>query len=833
MGTYNHGISSGSAQSSLSHLHRSSLKPASHVRWPVNLNQLAAISLDDDSDLDRSLTDRSVKLLKMLKDSDDETTVIPRTGTRLRSRVLGEDSRASRASGPRSHQPDMTLTMGVGKTQNRTTTSKNMEEMERISSHAGSVTQTLGNIITVDARANNTGIQGPRARIGSSSVLRKPAVASSAAQQPKARHMTTTRKRLASTSQSSRNVQRTLPASSTVGSNPVTAHGARVPTGLQQPSSTPQPLSNTQQQREAAEGEGRIVVGPLNQTLSIAVNESESNLILELTEELERWKSEAQEYQKEHIAVENWRKQITDLERDLGTALESLQAAEAKVIKAQAEHEAKGSQVLEYVKTIEKLRTDLDSAKTEKERKEKALEEESSKQTQKLGELESRNQELEKKLTQAQSEIEQLELQVVPAELQDVHQALFSATQELEEMNRLKDKLTIDLADEKEKVIREQQDSGQLLVKLSQLQDNIANQLRDINALKDTVKEHEKCQENAEAVEYQHKKVVELLQTDIATHQQTMAQEKEFKAILEQALQEQQYQNQQLQQQLQMQQTQLVQQQTEIVNLRASLEVEQKQVTLLQQRLHEEQRLNNPQFGRRVSLDGELNGSFLMIETSRGGIQPGTVPAMGSNTELSVMTSGMANMPVKSFAGSGPGPLSPLTPSSMLTSQIASMSASSPSLATISTPTSLSGGGMVAAAGAATGSQEIEPKPRMIQRGSSGSIASILSSSAGGNSNHTVAKRLSIHGDMVGSFGGGGASLSSSSSLQAAASIEELTVQLQSLMKEKERLQADLSKIPISGGGPMTRRKAEMLEEQMDETERTMSKIRYSIRMRS
>jgi hypothetical protein len=63
--------------------------------------------------------------------------------------------------------------------------------------------------------------------------------------------------------------------------------------------------------------------------------------------------------------------------------------------------------------------------------------------------------------------------------------------------------------------------------------------------------------------------------------------------------------------------------------------------------------------------------------------------------------------------------------------------------------------------------------------------------------------------------------------------VDELTAQLHGLMKEKERLQADLSKIPISGGGPMMRRKAEMLEEQMDETERMMSKIRYSIRMRS
>lgn len=144
--------------------------------------------------------------------------------------------------------------------------------------------------------------------------------------------------------------------------------------------------------------------------------------------------------------------------------------------------------------------------------------------------------------------------------------------------------------------------------------------------------------------------------------------------------------------------------------------------------------------------------------------------------------------------------------------------------------------------------QEIEVKPRMIHRGSSGSIPGVLSSSVGssGYSNHHNSmggKRLSMHGDMFGSFtgpasgSGSGVGTGSGTGTGGAASqsatIEDLTVQLQGLMKEKERLQADLSKIPISGGGPMTRRKAEMLEEQMDETERAMSKIRYSIRMRS
>ncbi|KAG0041073.1 hypothetical protein BGZ82_000052 [Podila clonocystis] len=102
---------------------------------------------------------------------------------------------------------------------------------------------------------------------------------------------------------------------------------------------------------------------------------------------------------------------------------------------------------------------------------------------------------------------------------------------------------------------------------------------------------------------------------------------------------------------------------------------------------------------------------------------------------------------------------------------------------------------------------EVEVKPRMIHRGSSGSI-----SGAG--------SRMSMHGDPFGSSG-------------PSQSVEELTAQLHHLMKEKEKLQADLSKIPLSGGGPMTRRKVEMLEEAMDETERAMSKIRYSLRLRS
>jgi len=77
-------------------------------------------------------------------------------------------------------------------------------------------------------------------------------------------------------------------------------------------------------------------------------------------------------------------------------------------------------------------------------------------------------------LSKAHQEIEQLEFQASPPELQDIQQALFSATQDLEESKLVAKNLEADLADEKIKVSREQEESGHLLVKLSQLQETIA-----------------------------------------------------------------------------------------------------------------------------------------------------------------------------------------------------------------------------------------------------------------------------------------------------------------------------------------------------------------------
>lgn len=226
-------------------------------------------------------------------------------------------------------------------------------------------------------------------------------------------------------------------------------------------------------------------------------------------------------------------------------------------------------------------------------------------------------------------------------------------------------------------------------------------------------------------------------------------------AFSEQAFQEQQFQSHQLQQQAQLQQTQLLQQQTEIVNLRAALEVEQKQAALLQ-----EQRLNNPQFGRRVSLDGELNGSFLMIETGGGvsGVETGTKVSVHSPIHASYQPTALL-----SASGSGAGSTI-LSPTIQQQGSVAGgvMNRSMQSNTGFANQMSLQGaaaglpptgatvvGGMASASGGLTSAfMEVEVKPRMIHRGSSGSMSGILTSSGPATNN-----RLSMHGDPLGSSG--------------------------------------------------------------------------------
>ncbi|KAF9083655.1 hypothetical protein BGX23_011245 [Mortierella sp. AD031] len=922
-------------QSSSSSLNRNSLKAsgASQVRWPVSLNQLAAISLDDDSDFDRSLTDvskddiGSVKLLRMLKDSDDESAPV-RESSRLRSvhgskmpRPQRTQSGHSGANGIlpsanrpaiiRYHQSDASV---LGATR-LSRTGDQPDGMEQIYSEAQALAQRIGSSSSsyVDprsagslVRANSSGIRAPGVKNGSgipssssstsvsriaaassdgASMLRRP-TSIPAPNSPSSSSGATTNtsilpaksrlsipSKLTSSSSNASLKHRASLSSAPASSRQELKQGGSLsreqdassstrppgsPSAIQQTTAARKlaglqqyPLARPSVRQNVTDSQISTALLPIppqsavSTSLDSTYDSQERMAVREMEEELERWKTEVQELRQERMATDGWRKQISDLERDLETALDSLQKAETKVIEVRSEKEsaterkkeleAAQEKLVAYEATMEQLKVDLDFVRGEKV---KALEDAATNQKEQLGKLEARNQDLEQKLTQAQQEIEQLELQAAPPEVQDVQQSLFSATQDLEEAKLVVEKLKTELAEEKAKVVREQEDSGQLLVKLSQLQDTIANHLRDSNALKEVVKDHEKCTENAEVIEYQHKKEIMQLQKELADQQKALTQEREQKTMLEVVVQEHQYQIHQFQQQLQMQQTQLLQQQTEIVNLRASLEVEQKQSALWQQKHQEEQRLNHGPFGRRVSLDhnGDINGSFVMADTtttssSSGGVGvPVGIPGSGvglMNMSLNMnmgmaMNSGADKMSSSPLTSTPPamvgGPLSQGSKMSMLSNQI---SMSNAALPPNNASSMASMGGMTMAP---TG--EVEVKPRMIHRGSSGSVSGILPSGAN-NSN-----RLSILGDL---FGG---STPSSTSAPAAATgptqtVEELTAQLHGLMKEKERLQADLSKIPISGGGPMMRRKAEMLEEQMDETERMMSKIRYSIRMRS
>ncbi|KAF9438606.1 hypothetical protein BGZ76_006505 [Entomortierella beljakovae] len=914
MGTYNgvavHTVHASAPTSILHSSHRTSLKPPSQVRWPVNLNQLAAISLEDDSDLDRSFTDASndnigsVRLLKLLKDSDDESTSasippsrlrrprstyarlqtgqqqkqqvqkggipvarssslqgfnpsqetsgntgIPKPPQRTRSDVKpsnnssGGAAAAPRSNGLRHHQSESLLL-----TSRRQTTSENPEEMEQIFSEANAIAQRFGS--AASGSSSNSLIRAPIVKNGPSSpnsvsMLRKPTGSqvsslnstSSAQVQAKSR-ISAPSKTLSSQSSSSSLRQRaSLQAASPREkgtSSPIRVPGspgstqsaaAKKLAGLQ-PSSLAR--SGSLKHTVVTDSQLSTPIIPLQPASTETQTESESSrAIRELTEELERWKIEVGELRQERVGIDTWRKQISDLQRDLEVALDSLATSEAMVVHAKTEQDSVVSKIDSYEKTIESLKTDLvaEKERAEKEKAEKigkiemSLKASEAAHLQQVEKLAASNKELVQKLENAQNEIDQLELQVVPAELQDVHQSLFSATQELGEVKQRNEKLNADLAEEKAKVIREQEDAGQLLGKLSQLQDIISNHIRDNNALKEIVKAHEKCQENAEQVDFQHKKELEQLQSEILTSQKNYTQERDQKARFEQAYQEQQYQLQHFQQQIQMQQSQLLQQQTDIVNLRATLEVEQKQASLLQQRLQEEQ-LRNAQYGRRVSMDGDPNSSFIMSPDMLSGSNHMNMVPGGSENILGSM--GM--QPLSSVNSNIKSPLGANSMMSVGIQSVRNFDANStgalPPIGNSISQNSVSSGGMVGPMSVA-GVNEAESKPVMTHRGSSGSISGI--------SGLTNSNRLSAQGESLTTGGNSGNNASSNNNQ----TVEDLRAQLQHLIKEKERLQADLSKIPISGGGPMTRRKAEMLEEQMDETEQAIGKVRYSIRMRS
>lgn len=115
-------------------------------------------------------------------------------------------------------------------------------------------------------------------------------------------------------------------------------------------------------------------------------------MISELTEELERWKTEVREYRQERVMVDTWRKQISDLERDLEVALETLQTAEGKVIETKAEKNREiQMRLVEHQAIVDKLQAEVEK---EKLGREKALQEKerSEQQKAKIEELESLKQ---------------------------------------------------------------------------------------------------------------------------------------------------------------------------------------------------------------------------------------------------------------------------------------------------------------------------------------------------------------------------------------------------------------------------------------------------------
>ncbi|KAG0044240.1 hypothetical protein BGZ83_010513, partial [Gryganskiella cystojenkinii] len=876
---------SSSAASLSNNPHRSSLKASnSQVRWPVNLNQLAAISLDDDSDFDRSLTDvskddiGSVKLLKMLKDSDDESTSAPSSGSRLRrprstysnmqqqkqqlgnpatraslqnftldpqtgsstsipkpqrtrSQITGSNGttpspsssfQTSRLAGLRQHQSDVALA-GANKRQSFASNA-NPEEMESIFSEAQALAKRIGASTGQAIKGNGPSVKRDGLNLGlasslpSGSPIRSSVAGDASAYIP--------RKPRSSLTQASRlSIPSKLPASSstptlktrltTTAMTPglkaeSRSNGAvakperegpmpsRIP-GSPTLSSLPTPaarkLAGLQQQQPSSSlsrsdpsDDNQIAIALLPNLPISPVSPTDTQAIFELTEEIERWKTEAREHQRERAAAEELRKQITILERDLEAALDTLQITEGKLIQTKAEQDATQPQLASHEKTIQDLKAEIELAKAQAE--------EATAVQRQLDEVKTRNKaqiiELEQRLSKAHQEIEQLEVQAAPPELHDVQQTLFSATQELDESKLTVKRLETELAEEKTKVTREQEESGNLLVKLSQLQETIANQLRDNNTLKDQVKDHDKCLENIEVVEHKHNQEITRLQGEVTAQQKNLAQEQEQRSMLEHAYQEQQFQVHQLQQQVQLQQTQLLQQQTEIVNLRATLEVEQKQAALLQ-----EQRINNPHFGRRVSLDGELNGSFLMIETG-GAAGPGA--DTGSKMMQTQSPIHASYQPTSLLTNSGPGGsgsaaspstiLSPTIPqpgtlasagglNRSMQSNTVGFSQNQPGLqgSAVGLPPispTVAVGGIVSSSsgGTSTGQMsEVEVRPRIFHRASSGSMSGILAANSGTAANN----RLSMHGDPIGSTGG------------VSQSVEELTVQLQSLIKEKEK----------------------------------------------
>ncbi|RUS17207.1 hypothetical protein BC937DRAFT_90269, partial [Endogone sp. FLAS-F59071] len=102
-----------------------------------------------------------------------------------------------------------------------------------------------------------------------------------------------------------------------------------------------------------------------------------------------------------------------------------------------------------------------------------------------------------------------------------------------------------------------------------------------------------------------------------------------------------------------------------------------------------------------------------------------------------------------------------------------------------------------------------------MARASSGSLRSSTGSAMGSNG---------IVASLISAYEGG------SKRQEKQKQIDELDAELRALTKEKEQIQQDYSKLPISGGGPTSRRRREEIEEQLDEVDSRLSKIKLRMR---
>lgn len=348
--------------------------------------------------------------LQMISDPQLISTNIPKP-QRTRSDNRGTNdattvSRLSRPSGLKQHQSEAALTAA----KRQSYAGNSPEDMESIYSEAQALAQRLsaqaarGNGTTAvpediarptvkreGLNSNNTTLAQPSTRTSlgggdSGSMLRKPRASltqassrlsiplkltgSSSTPSLKPRTGTTTipvskpEPRTSGPALKPREQEREMPSPSRIPGSPTSSlptPAARKLAGLQQhsPLVRPSAKSNGPESQMASALLPNLPISP------VLANESQA--IVELTEELERWKTEAREHQREKAATDGLRKQITILERDLETALETLQNTEGKLIQVKAEQDGAQPRLVEYEKTIQEMKSEIERERSQRE----------------------------------------------------------------------------------------------------------------------------------------------------------------------------------------------------------------------------------------------------------------------------------------------------------------------------------------------------------------------------------------------------------------------------------------------------------------------------------